>query len=59
MNTKTKRFSMTQLGEGDHLLPVPDATIHKRDRLLLLGLYSGILDVEASGNIFWWYIMVG
>lgn len=43
VDTKAKRFSMLNFGEGDILLPDSDGSFSQGDRQHLLGLYSGIL----------------
>ncbi len=44
IDTKEKRFSMLNFGDGTtlHLLPDPDGTIDSGDRQHLLDCYSGI-----------------
>jgi len=50
IDTVTKRFSITNLGEDLMVLPNPDGVVGSRDRGLLLSLYSGIIDTEAGGG---------
>ncbi len=50
VDTVSKRYSMLHLGEGIHILPHPDGTLHARDRLNLITLYSGIADAEGGGG---------
>ncbi len=44
IDTRAKRFSMLNFGDGviQHSLPQADGTIDEGDRLMLLGLYSGL-----------------
>lgn len=44
INTRAKRFSMLNFGDGvfQHSLPKADGTFDEGDRLMLLGLYSGL-----------------
>ena len=46
VDSKAKRFSMMNFGEGDLLLPDPDGTIGQIDRAHLLGLYGWLLSVS-------------
>jgi len=48
VDTAMKRFSMMHMFGGFCALPVPDGTIGTGDRLTILNLYSGILDLESS-----------
>lgn len=50
IDTVTKRFSMVNLGGDNQVLPVPDASLTVKDRLLLVSLYSGIGDAESGGG---------
>lgn len=49
VDTRQKRFSMINFGEGDLCLFEADAAVDADDRAHLLGLYSGIaLDNPAA-----------
>lgn len=50
IDTVTKRYSIAQLGEDLLVLPHPDATVHVQDRLLFIGLYSGIAVPDEGGG---------
>lgn len=49
VDTKGKRFSMLNFGQGDALLPIADGSFDQADRQHLLGLYSGILATAGVG----------
>ena len=53
IDTRAKRVSMINFGEGDQILFDPDNVVGAGDRAHMLGLYSGIsldLPSEAGGD---------
>lgn len=50
VDTKDRRLSMLNFGEGDALLPDSDGSFDADDMAHLLGLYSGISLVPTGGE---------
>lgn len=55
VDTQTKRMAVSQLGEGETFLPLPDGSIQQNDRYLFLGLYD-LVESESSAGTIWWFI---
>lgn len=51
VDTRQKRFSMMNFGEGDQVLFEADGTVDADDRAHLLGLYSGISLIAVTPQV--------
>jgi len=61
VDTRTKRYSIMDLGSHSLVLPDPTGTYDAKERLLSLDLYSGILVPDEGGGppppdtSFYWF----